>query len=135
MDFFCLLQDKLLDLCKSISLRIANGRLSSDNGIGTCTYASRAGCSVIDYVILDKVGFCCMNDFKIHPYCELAHFLQGRVCVPTHQAPFVKGVHCKRKEFVPTAGKFFSFRSDTFPEGKIVLEKLPSLNEYQFAIK
>ena len=61
---------KLLDLCKSTSLRIANGRLGSDNGIGTFTYASRTGCSVIDYVILGQSDFCCMNDFKIHPFCE-----------------------------------------------------------------
>ena len=61
---------KLLDLCKSTSLRIANGRLGSDNGIGTFTFASRTGCSVTDYVILGHGDFYCMNDFKIHPFCE-----------------------------------------------------------------
>ena len=42
---------KLLDFCKLNTLRIANGRLGSDRGIGKYTYVGSTGRSVIDYVI------------------------------------------------------------------------------------
>ena len=61
---------KLLDLCKSTSLRIANGRLGNDNSLGMYTYASRTGCSVIDYVILGQHDFACMSNFQINTFCE-----------------------------------------------------------------
>ena len=42
---------KLLDFFKLNTLRIANGRLDSDIGIGKYTYVGSTGRSVIDYVI------------------------------------------------------------------------------------
>ena len=42
---------KLLDFCKLNILCIANGRLSSDRGVGKYTYVGSTGRSVIDYVI------------------------------------------------------------------------------------
>lgn len=60
----------MLDLCKSSSLRIANGRLGSDNSVGTYTFASRTGCSVIDYVILSQRDFSCINDFQVNSFNE-----------------------------------------------------------------
>ena len=43
---------RLLDLCKSTSFRIANGRLGSDCGKGAETFVSRMGSSVIDYLLV-----------------------------------------------------------------------------------
>ena len=42
---------KLLDFCRLNTLRIANGRLGSDRGVGKYTYVGSTGRSVIDYVI------------------------------------------------------------------------------------
>lgn len=61
---------KLLDLCRSTSMRLANGRLGNDYGVGTYTYASQAGSSVIDYVLLGHQDFCRLSDFQIHSFCE-----------------------------------------------------------------
>ena len=61
---------KLLDLCKATSLRIANGRLGRDCDIGTYTYASQLGNSVIDYVILNQQDFGCISDFHVKSFNE-----------------------------------------------------------------
>ena len=61
---------KLFDSCKSTSLRIATGRLGNDNSLGMYTYASRTGCSIIDYVILGQHDFACMSNFQINIFCE-----------------------------------------------------------------
>ena len=42
---------KLLSFCKENDLMILNGRVESDSE-GRFTYLSRAGCSVIDYVVV-----------------------------------------------------------------------------------
>ena len=56
---------RLLDLCKSTSLRIANDRLGNECPVGSFTYSSRNGCSVIDYLILSQPDFSCINDFHV----------------------------------------------------------------------
>jgi exonuclease III len=60
--------NKLLDLCKGTSLRIANGRLGSDCGIGKFTCYNRNGSSVIDYLLLREINFNIIDDFKIHDF-------------------------------------------------------------------
>ena len=44
---------KLLAFCKENSLRIANGRIGSDKGIGKYTFVGSSGSSVIDYVLVN----------------------------------------------------------------------------------
>ena len=61
---------KLLDLCKSTSMRIANGRLDSDHHIGTYTYTCHTGSSVIDYLILSQHDFSHIANLKIGSFCE-----------------------------------------------------------------
>lgn len=53
---------KLLDLCKSNSLHIANSRLHED-----CNYtnAHTMGSSVIDYVLLRQCNFGSINTFEV----------------------------------------------------------------------
>ena len=59
---------KLLDLCKATSLRVANGRLGNDCIVGTYTYSSRNGCSVIDYLVLSQQDFSCLTIFKFNRF-------------------------------------------------------------------
>ena len=61
---------KLLDTCKSTGLRIANGRLFTDHGVGNFTYASKNGASVIDYLLLQQKDFHILTNFRINPFCE-----------------------------------------------------------------
>ena len=42
---------KLLDFCRLNGLRICNGRIGSDSGVGKYTYVGSTGSSVVDYVI------------------------------------------------------------------------------------
>lgn len=41
----------LLDFCKQTGLRIMNGRVGSDKGVGKYTFVGHRGCSLVDYVL------------------------------------------------------------------------------------
>ena len=56
---------KLLDFCKLNSLRICNGRLGQDKGIGKCTYIGGTGSSVVDYVLVSESVFNLISKFSI----------------------------------------------------------------------
>ena len=60
---------KLLDLCKSTSMRIANGRLERDKA-GLFTYISYNCNSVIDYMLLRQVDFSCIKNFAVESFNE-----------------------------------------------------------------
>ena len=60
----------MIDLCKSTSLRIANGRLHDDKGVGNYTYCNKQGASVIDYLLLRASDFYCIDKFKIESFNE-----------------------------------------------------------------
>lgn len=60
---------QLLDLCKSTSLKIGNGRLDD----GHCfTYYSRIGTSVIDYILLKYESFHLVGQFKVLAFNEFS---------------------------------------------------------------
>ena len=61
---------KMIDLCKRTSLRIANGRLHDDKGVGYYTYCNKQGASVIDYLLLRASDFYCIDKFKIESFNE-----------------------------------------------------------------
>ena len=56
---------KMLDLCKSLSLRIANGRLGHDFNKGELTYFSQHSQSIIDYLVLKESDFSLIHDYCI----------------------------------------------------------------------
>ena len=60
----------MIDLCKSTSLRIANGRLHDDKGVGNFTHCNKQGASVIDYLLLKASDFYCFDKFKIEYFNE-----------------------------------------------------------------
>ena len=59
----------LIDFCRQTGLRIANGRVGSDAGIGECTYVGSRGASLIDYVLLseDVLKKCVWSEPNIGP--------------------------------------------------------------------
>ena len=59
---------KLLDLCHSSDLRIVNGRMGDDAGIGSMTFLSANGESLIDYVIMSAELFSIIENFIVHEF-------------------------------------------------------------------
>ena len=56
----------LLDFCKQTGLRIMNGRVGNDYGIGKYTFVGHRGRSVVDYVLAKPDFFNFINCFDIH---------------------------------------------------------------------
>jgi len=61
---------KLLDLCKSSGLRIANGRIGDDYDTGAFTFVSAQGTSVVDYLLTQYDEFSGISNFNIQPLNE-----------------------------------------------------------------
>lgn len=60
---------RLLDLCKSTSLRILNGRADDDRN-GAFTFISSQGASVIDYLLTKDCNFSLICNFTVHDLNE-----------------------------------------------------------------
>lgn len=56
---------KLLDFCRFNGIRICNGRLGADYGVGKYTYVGSTGSSVIDYVIVNPLLFKNIRNFTV----------------------------------------------------------------------
>ncbi len=54
----------LIELCKTTSMIIANGRLYNDLGMGDYTYHSPNGSSAVDYFLLQRADIIHVNDFE-----------------------------------------------------------------------
>ena len=65
--------DLLLDLCKSSSLRIVNGRLFNDKTVGKMTCYTHNGESVVDYLLTSFSNFSTINDFEIQNFNEYSN--------------------------------------------------------------
>ncbi|MEW8146389.1 MAG: hypothetical protein AB2788_11585, partial [Candidatus Thiodiazotropha endolucinida] len=75
---------KLLDFCKLNGLRICNGRLGTDKGIGKYTYVGSSGSSVVDYVIVSESllnnisQFCVCDPNILSDHCTLTFSLTSK---------------------------------------------------------
>lgn len=56
---------RLLDVCKETGLRIVNGRVGADRGIGKLTCHVRQGSSVVDYVLTRAEYFHNITEFDV----------------------------------------------------------------------
>ena len=63
---------RLIDLCKSTGLIIANGRLHKDLQLGEYTYCSHGGMSVVDYLLFNYNDNKCITDFKVLDFNEFS---------------------------------------------------------------
>ena len=63
----------LIEVCKSYSLRILNGRTGSDKQIGEYTFIGPNGNSVIDYGICSVDLYKCTEHFEIGTRTESCH--------------------------------------------------------------
>ena len=58
-------RSQMLDFCKETGLRIVNGRVVNDIGIGKYTYVGSTGKCVDDYVIASQCLFLAINTFEV----------------------------------------------------------------------
>ena len=56
----------LLDLCQQTGVRILNGRVGDDRGVGKFTFVGNRGCSVVDYVLASQNLFEFVSTFQVH---------------------------------------------------------------------
>ena len=68
---------RLLELCKTTELLIANGRIGLDAQLGEYTYIGETGRSVVDYLLLSReyidqiVNFCVCDPTEFSDHCAL----------------------------------------------------------------
>ena len=60
--------NRLIDLCAACDLRIVNGRIGDDAGVGACMFLSHSGTSLIDYAICSVDMFCLIKNFVVHDF-------------------------------------------------------------------
>ena len=69
---------RLLSLCKSFDIHIANGRLFKDKGIGAATCKSS---TVVDYCIMSSEFFSYVSNFKTLPFDPLISDVHNDIAV------------------------------------------------------
>ena len=55
----------LLEFCKQTGVRIMNGRVGNDMGVGRYTFVGHRGCSVVDYVLATQELFNFVSEFEV----------------------------------------------------------------------
>lgn len=74
----------LIDFLTETGLRIANGRIGSDQNIGAFTFVGANGSSVVDYCIVDEVLLTKFVNFNVHgpnvlsDHCLIEFALESR---------------------------------------------------------
>ena len=75
-----------IDFCKETGLRIINGRVGKDKGIGKCTYVGSAGKSVVDYVIASQCLFSAIDTFEVSDPNILSDHCMVKFSVISHDS-------------------------------------------------
>ena len=55
----------LLEFCKQTGVRIMNGRVGNDIGVGRYTFIGQRGCSLVDYVLASQELFNFVSEFEV----------------------------------------------------------------------
>jgi len=86
---------RLLDLCISTGLLIANGRLHADKG--KFTFSSHVGGSTVDYLLLELDDFTTLCDFEVLDCNEFSdHAALTFVCYVTKKSLKTQTIHTHR---------------------------------------
>ena len=82
---------RLLEFCKTHGLRICNGRLGSDLGIGNYTYVDSSGKNVVDYVLVSPLLFDHFSTFEVgepnilSDHCAIQFSVRSKTHMKTRQ--------------------------------------------------
>lgn len=63
---------RLLELCKSTGVLIANGRIGTDKSVGQYTFVCERGNSTLDYMLIKFADIDQINHFDVRQPCELS---------------------------------------------------------------
>ncbi|MEW8546880.1 MAG: reverse transcriptase family protein, partial [Candidatus Thiodiazotropha sp.] len=102
---------KLLGICKEAGLRIVNGRLGSDKGLGHFTYQSVLGKSVIDYVLFQPEMFDDVTYFAVHDIFTFSDHAPVQVLLKSKRCVTVENESCMTHKLVWDKTKLNCFRS------------------------
>lgn len=103
---------RLLEVCKSFNLCIANGRLGKDKFLGNNTCK---GTSVIDYAILSPLLFTAVKDFEILPFDPMVSDAHSGVYLSlTHTFPVMEQPNYISEERVITKSCWSQEAADVF---------------------
>ena len=75
----------LIDACIATGLRLVNGRLGRDKGVGNFTYMSNSGNSVVDYVLAERAMLDSILSFEVQDllpfsdHCPLHYTIQCNI--------------------------------------------------------
>ena len=110
---------KLLDLCKSTSTRIVNGRIGDDQG--AFTFMSRNGASVVDYLLSKECNFSNITCFNV-----------GSINVWSDHAPLYFSLSCNNILLIEQAESYTTYKwsqkyKDQFRAN--LIGQLPLLNQ------
>ena len=120
----------LLEFCKQTGVRIMNGRVGEDYGVGKYTFVGHRGCSVVDYVLAKPELFDFVKHFKVHEPNILSDH-----CLLTISLEFgiTEHVHLQSETNETVQGKYKwkkELKTDFIDriEDSVATEKLSSLN-------
>jgi len=108
---------RLLDLCKSTSLRIVNGRVGN-----SCkqTFYSNNGTSVIDYLLTKECSFSNISDFTVHDFNEFSDH------APLHFSLLCNYVSSEYQSYTDVNYKWDDVLREQFRSG--IISMLPAFN-------
>lgn len=120
----------LLDFCKQTGVRIMNGRVGKDNGIGKYTFIGSRGSSVIDYVLASEDLFRFVKDFEVQDPNILSDHCIINFSFEFNRQP---SLFSENEEYEKVSGKYvwdndFKDEYKIRLQGNLTGEKLASLN-------
>ena len=74
----------LVELCQAFNLKIVNGRIGTDQGIGEFTCETARGKSLIDYAISSSVLMTLIDDFEVDTYDRCLSDAHRPLCLTLH---------------------------------------------------
>ena len=98
----------LLDFCKQTGMRIMNGRVGSDYGVGRYTFVGSRGSSLVDYALSSQDLFNYVKSFIIQELNILSDHCMIRFCLEFH-SDTIRGAESEEYGFVD--GKY-NWKSD-----------------------
>ena len=108
----------LIKLCKDLNMRIANGTVGSDRGIGnfTCHKKNRSTVneSVVDYCLVSESLLPCISEFYVDTFDRCMSDVHSPICLGVKNVPVVKN----DINFSNENGEKILFKSKWNPESK-----------------
>ena len=111
---------RLLSMCKSFDIHIANGRLFRDKGIGSATCKNT---TVVDYCIMSPELFSYVSNFEILPFDPLLSDIHNGIAVEFLSKPYKQDI-VVTEEQITTKCKWANEKKDTFIDALDLLSLL-----------